>query len=164
MEAARWAPSCFGAEPWRFVLCDKERNPAAWQKALDCLVPDNQTWAQQAAALILVCADTAFAHNGKSNTFHAYDTGAAAMCLVLEAENQGLRAHQMGGFDAEAARAAFAVPQNCACLSFIAVGKQAEAATLKDDDMRAREETPRQRQALVDNFFDGAWSVPVKVM
>ena len=31
LEAARWAPSCFGDEPWRYIVWDKTRDPAAWQ-------------------------------------------------------------------------------------------------------------------------------------
>jgi len=26
LEAARWSPSCYGDEPWRFVVCDKANN------------------------------------------------------------------------------------------------------------------------------------------
>ena len=37
LEAARWAPSCFGAEPWRFIVCHQENNQEAWAKLLACL-------------------------------------------------------------------------------------------------------------------------------
>ena len=161
MEAARWAPSCFGAQPWRFILCDKKRNPAAWEKALACLVEGNRAWAHKAGALFIVCGDTVFSFNGKPNRHAAYDSGAAAMSLVLEAEYQGLRAHQMVGFDAARARTDFAVPENCDILSFIAVGHHAAADTLPDD-LRKREESPRERRPLGQNFFDGGWGTPVK--
>ena len=26
LEAARWAPSCYGDEPWRYIVCDKSTN------------------------------------------------------------------------------------------------------------------------------------------
>ena len=42
LEAARWAPSCFGDQPWRFIVWDKNTDASAWQQALDCLVPGNQ--------------------------------------------------------------------------------------------------------------------------
>ena len=41
-------------------------------------------------------------------------------------------------------------------MTFIAVGKQAEASALPDD-LRAREEAPRKRKNLEENFFRGAW-------
>jgi len=34
LEAARWAPSCFGEEPWRFVVCDKQEDEQRWQTLL----------------------------------------------------------------------------------------------------------------------------------
>jgi len=29
MEAARWAPSCFGDQPWRYIVCNKADNAEA---------------------------------------------------------------------------------------------------------------------------------------
>jgi nitroreductase len=37
MEAGRWAPSCNGDEPWRYLVWDRTRDPEGWQKAFDCL-------------------------------------------------------------------------------------------------------------------------------
>ena len=37
LEAARWAPSCFGDQPWRYLVCDRFRERDAWQRARDCL-------------------------------------------------------------------------------------------------------------------------------
>ena len=161
MEAARWAPSCFGAEPWFVICCDKNDNPDAWQKALDCLMPANRAWAQNASLLFLACAETHFSHNGNKNRHHAYDTGAAMLSLVLQCEATGLRAHQMGGFDAQKAREIFAVPDTCDCLAMVAIGKQAAATAFQEKEMQERENAPRNRKPLADNFFDGGWNVPV---
>lgn len=38
MEAARWASSCFNDQPWRFVVCNKATDEAAWQQAFETLV------------------------------------------------------------------------------------------------------------------------------
>lgn len=156
LEAARWAPSCYGAQPWFFVVCDKHTHADAWRKLLNCLGETNQQWAQRAPLLILVCADTRFPANDEVNRHHAYDSGAAAVSLVLEAENQGFRSHQMGGFDADAARNAFQVPARCDCFSVIAVGKQGAAESLPDN-LQRRDAAPRQRLPLDEKFFLGAW-------
>ena len=161
MEAARWAPSCFGAEPWFVICCDKNDNPDAWQKALDCLMPANRAWAQNASLLFLACAETHFSHNGNKNRHYAYDTGAAMLSLVLQCEAMGLRAHQMGGFDAQKAREVFAVPDTCECLAMIAIGKQAAASAFQEEKMQERENAPRNRKPLTENFFDGKWQKPV---
>lgn len=159
MEAARWAPSCFGAEPWRFVFCDKEKDSAAWEKALACLAEANRKWAKNAPLLVVAFAQTHFDHNGKPNRHCAYDAGAASFSLVMEAEHRGLRCHQMGGFDTSAMCAALGAPEGFDCLSVIAVGVQAEARTLPDD-LREREESARARLPAGETFFGGFWGKP----
>src|SRR5690606_9709940 len=84
-EAARWAPSCFGDEPWRFLVCSKAENPTAWNKAWDCLTEGNQAWCRYAPVLIITCTNTLLKRNGKPNAYHAYDAGAAAVSLCLQA-------------------------------------------------------------------------------
>ena len=34
LEAGRWAPSCNGDEPWRYLIWDKARDPQGWQEEL----------------------------------------------------------------------------------------------------------------------------------
>jgi hypothetical protein len=36
-EAARWAPSCYGDEPWRFVIWDRCADPDHWARAFTTL-------------------------------------------------------------------------------------------------------------------------------
>ena len=52
MEAARWAPSCFGDQPWRFILFEKS-DATFWTKALNCLSVGNQNWAMDSSLLIV---------------------------------------------------------------------------------------------------------------
>ena len=156
-EAARWAPSCFGDEPWRFLVWDKNSNADAWQKAFDCLAPSNQTWVKNAPVLLLVCADTLFGHNQTPNRWAQYDTGAAAENLCLQAADLGLMAHQMGGFNVDAAREAFAIPAQFTLMAMVAVGYAGDA-NLLPDELKARELAPRKRKPIGDLFFDSAWN------
>jgi nitroreductase len=156
LEAARWAPSCFGDQPWRFVVCDKTTNPEAWQKAFDCLVPGNQAWAQHAPVLLLICANTLFGHNQKPNRWAPYDTGAATENLCLQATALGLAAHQMGGFDATKAQAAFSVPDTFTLMAMVTIGVATTADSLPDD-LRERELAARERRPLGEMFFNGVW-------
>ena len=156
-EAARWAPSCFGDEPWRFMVWDKNANSDAWQKAFDCLAPSNQTWVKNAPVLLLVCADTLFGHNQTPNRWAQYDTGAAAENLCLQAADLGLMAHQMGGFNADAAREAFAIPSQFTLMAMVAVGYAGDANQLPDE-LKARELAPRKRKPIGDLFFHSAWN------
>ena len=161
VEAARWAPSCFGDEPWRLIVWDRMRDAGSWQKAFDCLAEGNQVWVKNTSLLILVAADPQFRHNGKDNRWAQYDSGAAGMSLCLQAVALGLTAHQMGGFDPAKLRSAFSIPENITLISMIAVGHQAEPEVLTGD-VRAQELAPRKRQPLGENFFEAGWGVPLK--
>ena len=111
LEAARWAPSCFGDQPWRYLVWDRSGDAQAWQRAFDCLVEGNQKWARNAPLLMLSCADGAFAGNDKPNRWGQHDTGMASLSLTMQATELGLMVHQMGGFDDAKARAEFSIPE-----------------------------------------------------
>lgn len=42
IEAARWSPSGYNSQPWRFLYA--LRGDAHWQTFFDLLVPGNQKW------------------------------------------------------------------------------------------------------------------------
>lgn len=160
LEAARWAPSCFGDQPWRFVVWDKQTDNKSWQKAFDCLAPANQAWVKDTSVLMLVCADTLFNHNQKTNRWGQYDTGAAAENICLQASSMGLMAHQMGGFDADKAREAFAIPEQYIPMAMLCVGYAADINTVTGDALD-RETAARSRRPLSELFFDGSWGNPI---
>ncbi|MGQ0522267.1 MAG: nitroreductase family protein [Betaproteobacteria bacterium] len=162
MEAGRWAPSCNGDEPWRYLVWDRSRDPDGWQKAFDCLSESNKKWVQNVPLLMLSCAGSLFGHTGKLNRWTQHDTGAASVCMALQAEALGLVIHQMGGYDAEKVRAAFAIPAEYTPMAMIAVGYQAEPDIL-DDETKAKELRPRVRKPLAERFFERGWGNPVEL-
>lgn len=159
LEAARWAPSCFGDQPWRLVVWDKNSDEIAWQQVLENLSPGNQTWAKNAPILILVCADTKFTHNGEPNRWGRYDAGAAAENLCLQATSLGLASHQMGGFDTKKLREIANVPEQFELMSMMAIGYPGRIEDLPED-VQARELAERKRRALGELFFKGTWGKP----
>lgn len=161
LEAARWAPSCFGDQPWRLVVWDKNSDEKTWQQAFDCLAPSNQTWVKEAPVLVLVCANSLFGHNQQPNRWAQYDTGAAAENLCLQATHMGLMAHQMGGFNVETAREKFAIPAEFTPMAMLCVGYEGDANNLPED-LKARELAERKRKPLGELFFDGVWDKPIK--
>lgn len=161
LEAARWAPSCFGDQPWRFIVWNKATDENAWQQAFDCLADSNKTWVKAAPILILVCADTLFGHNQSPNRWAQYDTGAAAENLCLQASSMGLMAHQMGGFNADKTRENFVIPAQFTPMAMIVVGYEGDANNLPDE-LKARELAARKRKPLGDLFFAGTWGKSVK--
>ena len=162
LEAARWAPSCNGDEPWRYLIFDRKRDPESWQKAFECLSENNKKWVKNVPVLMLSCAGSVFAHNGKPNRHGQHDTGAASTCLALQGAAMGLAVHQMGGFDQQKARAAFAIPEEYTPMAMIAVGYQTTPDVL-DDETKAKELRPRSRKPLETHFFEGGWGEGVKL-
>lgn len=160
LEAGRWAPSCNGDEPWRYLIWDKGRDPQGWQKAFDCLNENNKKWVKNVPLLMLSCAGSIFGATGKPNRWTQHDTGAASVSMALQAVAQGLIVHQMGGWDVEKARAAFDIPADYTPMAMIAVGYQAEPDTIDDPEVKKKELTPRARKPLAERFFEGGWGKP----
>lgn len=156
LEAARWAPSCFGDQPWRFIVWDKNADAKTWQQAFDCLAPSNQTWVKDAPVLLLVCSDTLFNHNQQPNRWAQYDTGAAAENLCLQASSMGLMAHQMGGFNTDVARENFNIPVQYTLMAMVCVGYPADIASL-EGEVLTRETADRSRRPLNELFFAEHW-------
>jgi nitroreductase len=147
LEAARWAPSCYGEEPWRFIICEKGKE--AYDKVLGTLAPPNQKWAGNAPILIIVAACSTFSKTQKPNDWAAHDTGAASVSLCLQAADLGLMTHEMGGFDGTRVKETFDLPVDCTPMAVIALGYEAKDAPDKN--------APRTRKPLSENFFEGVW-------
>lgn len=161
LEAARWAPSCFGDQPWRYLVWDRFRDPAGWQQAFGCLAEGNQLWVKNAPILLLAVAAPNFGHNDQPNRWAQYDTGAASENLCLQATALGLVAHQMGGFDPEAAKARFNIPADHIGMAMIAVGHPG-AIELLPQALAEKEQAPRSRKPLAQLAFEGRWGQSVQ--
>jgi len=159
IEATRWAPSCFGEEPWRILVWDRAHDEKGWQQAFDCLSDNNKKWVKNVPLLFLACAGSTL-NNGNPNRWAQYDTGMAALALTLEAVAQGLAAHQMGGFSMDKARAAFAIPEEFTPMAMVAVGYQAEPDVL-DEETKAKELKARARKPVVERFYGSSWGQPL---
>ena len=156
LEAARWAPSCNGDQPTRYLIWEKRHDPEGWQKAFDCLSENNRKWVKNVPLLMLSCAGSVFSHSGKPNRYGQHDTGAASVCLALQGTALGLAVHQMGGYDAAKARAVFNIPEEYTPMAMIAVGYQASPDVL-DDETKAKELKGRSRKSISELFFEGGW-------
>lgn len=145
LEAARWAPSSYNEQPWKFVVGKKGSN--IFDKLYSTLSPMNQVWAKNAGALILVLTRTTLERNDKPNKYAWYDTGASVAFLSIEAERLGLNVHQMGGFDHQAAKELFKVEEPFEVVSSIAIGHRGEPQNLSED-LKNRELAPQRRKEM----------------
>lgn len=128
-EAARWAPSSYNEQPWRFIYALK--NTPEWQTFFDLLVPFNQAWCKNGSVLVVICSKIGSDHGGV-NTTHSYDTGAAWQNLALQGHLKGLVVHGMGGFDREKARADLHIPEGYAVEAMCVIGKPGDIKNLPD--------------------------------
>jgi nitroreductase len=158
LEAARWAPSCFNEQPWRFLVFDGN-DPDALERARHCLA-DGNAWARRAPLLLLSVARETFKRNDKPNRHAQHDVGLAAENLVLQATHLGLAAHQMAGFDAAKASEAFHIPQGFTPMAMIAVAHPGPTEDL-DETLQERERAPRERRGLDEIAFAGDWERPL---
>ena len=92
-EAARWAPSSYNNQPWRILYA--RRGTQHWQAFFDLMVPQNQAWTKNAAALLVFTSKTTFDFNGKPYPTHSFDTGAAWENLALQCWLKGYVVHGM---------------------------------------------------------------------
>ncbi len=153
-EAARWAPSAANGQPWRFVVAT-QADPEVHAAFVGALAEGNQRWARAAPALVFAVVEPTRG-DGKPNPYARYDLGQAVAWLSVEATARGLRVHQMGGFDADRARAAAGIPAAFDVVTAIALGHPGDPEGLPDD-LRAREAAPRQRRPQVDFVFGSRW-------
>ena len=150
-EAARWSPSCFNEQPWRFVYAQNHDDLGRFRSVL---AEANQTWANSAPLLVLIFSKKRFTQNGKPNRWADFDTGAAWMALALQAHQLGLITHAMGGFDVDKA---FEVTTMDAdeydAVCAVAVGKPGNVDDLPDT-LKERE-VLSGRKALEEIVFEG---------
>ncbi len=151
LEAARWAPSAFNGQPWRFFV--GKRGDTTYSQILISLVEFNQGWAKNAAALILVAAKPT-RDDGSIHGDYQFDCGLAVAQLVIETHDRGLVAHQMTGFDKDKARTNLEMASELVPVVVIAIGKQDSPEKLPAA-MAEREVAPRGRKSLEELVIAG---------
>ena len=150
-EAARWAPSSYNNQPWRFLYA--LRNTPEWNLLFNLMGEFNQSWTKNAAALIVIVSKKNFDHNGQLSITHSFDTGAAWVSLALQGSMKGLVVHGMQGFDYEKAKSVLNIPDDHQVEAMAAVGKPGRKEDLPEA-MRERE-TPSSRKSISEIVFEG---------
>ena len=150
-EAARWAPSSYNNQPWRFIYA--KRNTGHWHRLFSLLADPNKIWAKNAALLVVVISRKNFEFNEKPARTHQFDAGSAWENLALEASSRGIVAHGMQGFDYEKARVDLGIPVDFEVMAMIAIGKKGPK-----EDLPAKlqdKEKLSDRKPLKDIIMEG---------
>jgi nitroreductase len=152
-EAARWAPSSFNNQPWRFIY--SKRTGKEWTKFLDLLNEGNKIWAKDAGVLVVIISRKNFEYNEKPSITHQFDTGAAWENLALEASIRGIVAHAMQGFDYRKAKEDLNIPDNFDVMAMIAIGKRGPIEKLPPKLQEV--EHPNNRKPLNELIMEGCF-------
>lgn len=152
-EAARWAASCYNAQPWRFVYA--HRDEPAFDTLLQCINERNGSWARNAAVLLIAVAKTTH-EDGSPNGHAEHDLGQAMALMSIEATARGISIHQMAGFYPDKARDLLGVPDGFVPKTAAALGYLGDPEILSDSQ-RERELAPRARKPLSEIVFKGQW-------
>jgi nitroreductase len=157
-EAARWAPSSFNLQPWRFFYGLRET--PQFDTILGLLSGFNQDWAKHAAALVIVASKTTSLLPGGEKPVptrsHSFDTGAAWGYFGLEAHRRGWATHAMGGFDVARTTPTLNLPEDYRPEAAVAVGRRGNPDTLPEG-LRARE-MPNGRNPQSEFVFEGGFT------
>jgi nitroreductase len=153
LEAARWAATWGHRQPVRFLV---GRRGDETFGALVATLKRGNAYSHNSGALILVCADEG--PDEKTALYSGVDAGAAIANASIEAVARGLVAHPMAGFDADAARAAFGIPDQVRPIAVLAVGTLGDYSTV-DQAIVERDAQTRERLPLEQVAFTGRWGV-----
>lgn len=150
-EAARWAPSAFNEQPWKFIVGIKGKDEN-YEKLYNCLMQANQNWAIYAPVFVLSMAQKNSPVTGKPNRFAQYDTGMAMGNLLAQATSLGLYVHQMGGYSVSKAKEFFSLDDEYELMAAMAIGYKGDV-NLFPDDLKERESKKRYRKPLDEILF-----------
>jgi nitroreductase len=152
-EAARWAPSSYNNQPWRFIYA--KRNTEHWDRLFNLLMEGNKIWAKNAALLVVVISRKNFEFNEKPAITHQFDAGSAWENLALEASYRGIVAHGMQGFDYEKAGVDLGIPPNFEVMAMIAIGKKGPREILPSELQEKEKLTDRKplKEIIMEGFY-----------
>ncbi len=158
LEAARWAASSYNDQPWSWIVA-RRQDTSSFETMVTCLLEANQSWAENAGALMISVTRTTFRANQKPNRVALHDLGAAAAHMALQATALGLQIHQMAGLNLSLARQTYAIPDGHEPQTAIAIGypDRTEPITDAARQLHSRESAPRKRLSLAEQTFSNKW-------
>lgn len=157
-EAARWAPSSFNQQPWRFITGNK--GTSSYNKIFDCLSEANQIWAVNAPILLVTVAQSNFSHNSKPNMHAWHDTAMAYSNLVNQATSLDLYLHPMAGFSSQKIIENFFILDDFKPVIAAALGYKGTCENMPES-LISRENRKRERMELNEFVFEEKWGKPL---
>ncbi|MFT8473480.1 nitroreductase family protein [Acetobacter persici] len=164
LDAGRWAPSAYNAQPWRFIYA--RRGTPDWDRLLSWLIPFNRGWAENASALVYIASrtvtDSASTGEPIEAPSHAFDAGAASVLIQLQANQNGWHTHPVSGFNKELAHAGLELPEDHVVHAAIIIGHRGATSQLAEN-LQEREK-PSARLPLTTLASEGRFIPPAPVV
>ncbi|MDF2188184.1 nitroreductase family protein [Paraflavitalea sp. CAU 1676] len=145
LEAGSWAPSANNSQPWRHVYAFK--GTEGFEKIWNTLLPGNQPWTKDAAALVVSIGIKELPDTQQKNAYYLHDVGMFNSFLLLQAQSMNIYGHLMAGFDKRKLAELLNLPENEEAVSIMALG-YTDAAEKLQEPYKSREISPRTRKAL----------------
>ena len=121
IDAARHAPSCGNVQNWKFIVV---MDPDLKQKVAEAAYEQYEI--VNAGVLIIVCAEPEKAERyyglRGERLYTVQNCAAAIQNMLLEAQSLGLGSRWVGGFDEEALKTLFKIPEEVRPQAVIAIG------------------------------------------
>lgn len=153
-EAARWAPSTYNEQEWRFLYA---RNGGKhWDTFFNLLVEGNRAWCHLAQVLVVILSKKTFTKTGKANPVHTFDAGASFENMALQGAAMGIIVHGMAGFDRDKARRDLNVPDDYDVEAMAAIGHPGDTSRLPTE--LAEREVPSGRKKINEIAREGTFS------
>ena len=154
-EAARWAPSSYNAQQWRFIYAKRETK--YWPIIFGLLDSFNQSWCGNAAVLVVIVSRKNFEYDNKPSRTHSFDTGAAWENLALQGSLNNLVVHGMQGFDYDKAQRVLQIPEDFQIEAMCAIGWPGSTKDLPED--LQKREFPSDRKHVQEIAFEGIFKL-----
>ena len=156
-EAARWAPSSFNEQPWRFLVAT--RDEPEWLGHLQEYLDPRNARALLAPVLVASSYRTYSLKTNECSRVAQRDLGAAEQNMFIQATALGLAFHQLAGFDHERLRRTL-LPPGFEPGTLIAIGHPDDRRAISVTRPTA-EASARSRLPLADLVFRDEWGCPV---
>ena len=155
-EAARWAPSSYNSQPWRFVYARPGHGAlGADAESVERVQPQlgragGRRWRcwRASETMMVPGKDTPVPSHS-----HSLDAGSGWGYAALQATKLGWAAHGMVGFDMERARAELGIPAGFRVEMALVIGRPGDKSMLPE--MLAAREMPSGRKPLGEVLFEG---------
>jgi nitroreductase len=127
--AATYAPSCANNQPWRLLVVDQEESLGRVKQHLS----GGNYWAQKSPLIFcMVTRPDLDCRTPDGREYALFDTGLAAMNLMLQAAREGLIAHPIAGFKPAPVKVELGIPEDYLLVTLIICGRPGDEGHLSE--------------------------------